>query len=80
MSVDGTEVDALFEAEGVIVELDSWTYHGNPVTFRSDHARDIARAADGLLPLRMTGEQLTAAGADELHRILTRRRRRRQRW
>jgi hypothetical protein len=64
----------LFVAERVIVELDSWTFHGDPITFRSDHARDLTQAADGLLPLRMTADQLTAAGADELRRTLSRRR------
>jgi hypothetical protein len=72
--VDGREVDALFEAERVIVELDSWTFHGDPVSFRHDKARDTARAADGLLPLRLTSDRFTAQGADELHRILSRRR------
>ena len=73
-TVNGKEVDALFPAERVIVELDSWTFHGDPISFRNDKARDTARAADGLLPLRLTSDRFTAEGADELHRILSRRR------
>lgn len=72
----GTEVDAIFDTEQVIVELDSWEFHGDPIAFRRDKARDTARAADGLLPLRLTSDRFTAEGADELDRILSRRRRR----
>jgi hypothetical protein len=71
----GTEVDAIFETEQVIVELDSWEFHGDPIAFHRDKARDTARAADGLLPLRLTSDRFTAEGADELCRILSRRRR-----
>jgi very-short-patch-repair endonuclease len=71
---DGMEVDAVFEAERVILEIDSWTYHGDPITFRSDAERGTAHAANGFLLLRLTSDRLTAAEAKRLHGILARRR------
>lgn len=74
VSADGKEVDALFEKEGVVIELDSWTYHGDPVSFRRDRERDTATAAKGLLPLRLTGDRLTGAEAARLEGIFSARR------
>jgi very-short-patch-repair endonuclease len=70
----GMEVDARFETERVIVEVDSWEYHGDPITFRSDAERGTAQAANGFLLLRLTSDRLTAAEAERLHGILARRR------
>lgn len=70
----GHEVDAVFEAERVIVEVDSWDYHGNPQSFVTDRERDTAAAANGFLPLRLTPERLTRAEAIRLQRILEARR------
>lgn len=70
----GREVDAVFEAERVIVELDSWTYHGDQTSFRADRARDRRNAADGYLPLRYTRHDLTDAEAHRLRHILDARR------
>lgn len=74
VKADGTEVDAVFETERVILEVDSWKFHGDPITFRSDAERGTAHAANGFLPLRLTSDRLTAAEAERLHRILARRR------
>jgi very-short-patch-repair endonuclease len=70
----GKEVDARFNAERVILKVDSWEYHGDPITFRSDAERGTAHAANGFLPLRLTDDRLTAVEAERLHRILARRR------
>lgn len=74
VKADGTEVDAMFHAERVILEVDSWEYHGDPITFRSDAERGTAHAANGFLPLRLTSDRLTAAEAERLNGILARRR------
>lgn len=73
----GHEVDALFAAEKVIVELDSWTFHQDRGSFESDRERDAVAAAHGYLTVRLTWARLTADAAREaarLHRILERRR------
>ena len=76
----GFEVDALFEAEKVIVELDSWTHHKDHDQFESDRERDAIAAEHGYLTVRVTWARLTTRGADEaarLHKTLERRRHRR---
>jgi hypothetical protein len=70
----GTEVDAVFETERVIVELDSWEFHGDPIAFHNDRVRDMDRADEDYLPLRMTADRLTSDQAEQLRRILSRRR------
>ena len=74
IKADGMEVDARFNTERVILEVDSWEYHGDPITFRSDAERGTAHAANGYLPLRLTSDRLTAYEAERLHGILARRR------
>ncbi len=67
------EVDALFEAEGVIVELDGRHVHGTARNFQTDRRRDSILAARGLQTLRYTWHRLCnepAAIADELLRVL----------
>jgi hypothetical protein len=67
------EVDALFEAERVIVELDGRQVHGTARNFQTDRRRDSVLAARGYLTLRYTWQRLCnepAAIADELLRVL----------
>lgn len=73
--VCGYEVDALFEAEGVIVELDSWEFHQDRNTFESDRNRDADTLAGGLVTVRLTWErfvQTPSHEAERLRRILSR--------
>lgn len=58
----------------MIVELDSWEFHGDPISFCGDRVRDTDRADEGYLPLRITPDRLTGAQAEQLRRILSRRR------
>jgi hypothetical protein len=74
VKASGKEVDAWFQNERVVLEVDSWEYHGDPITFRSDAERGTAHAANGFLPLRLTDDRLTALEAERLHGILARRR------
>jgi very-short-patch-repair endonuclease len=73
--VAGYEVDALFAAERVIVELDSWEFHKDRGSFESDRERDAATLAVGHVTVRITWERMTAAEADRLRAILDARRR-----
>ncbi|MGH2874255.1 MAG: type IV toxin-antitoxin system AbiEi family antitoxin domain-containing protein [Solirubrobacteraceae bacterium] len=73
--VAGHEVDALFEAQRVIVELDGWHFHRDRATFESDRERDAATLLAGHLTLRLTWERMTrhpAREAARLRRILNR--------
>jgi very-short-patch-repair endonuclease len=68
----GYIVDALFPAERVIVELDSWEFHQDRSSFESDRDRDADTLAAGHLTVRMTWERMTTKEAARLHQILRR--------
>jgi very-short-patch-repair endonuclease len=73
----GHEVDALFEAEKVIVEIDHWDTHKSYQSFESDRERDAVAAEHGYLTVRVTTARLAAHAiheAQRLHRTLARRR------
>lgn len=75
--VCGYEVDALFAAERVIVELDGWQFHQDRATFERDRTRDADTLAAGLVTVRITWERITQAAhreAQRLHVILAGRR------
>ncbi len=57
--VGGYEVDAYFEAERLIVELDGYAYHSDRASFERDHVRDLDAKAQGIETLRITHRQLT---------------------
>ena len=78
-AVAGYEVDALFVAERLIVELDSWDYHFDREAFERDRDRDADTLAADHETVRITWtriEQQTAREAARLHQILELRRRR----
>jgi len=58
-TVEGQEVDFLFEARRLIVETDSWRYHKTRRAFENDRARDAVTTAAGYRTLRFTDRQLT---------------------
>jgi hypothetical protein len=73
------EPDILFPQERVIVEIDSWEFHGDRASFERDRDRDADQLADDLLTVRVTEERLTGSPEREaarLHKILDMRRRR----
>jgi very-short-patch-repair endonuclease len=69
---NGTEIDALYERQKLIVELDGWPYHSGRTAFHSDHQRDSDHRTIGFDTVRYTGEQLTDAEAANLRRRLSR--------
>jgi hypothetical protein len=74
----GHEVDAVFEAEKVIVEIDHWDTHNSYKSFESDRERDATAAEHGYLTIRVTTARLAAnpaRDATRLNRILMTRRR-----
>ncbi|HTU95569.1 MAG TPA: hypothetical protein VMF14_06980 [Solirubrobacteraceae bacterium] len=73
----GNEVDALFEAEKVIVEIDDWGTHNSRASFESDRERDATAAEHGYLTVRVTTDRMAGRPTEEaarLHRILESRR------
>jgi very-short-patch-repair endonuclease len=76
--VAGYEVDAYFEAEGLIVELDGWEFHSDHHSFQNDRERDATTLALGIATIRITWERLDGQPEREaarLARILQARRR-----
>ncbi len=69
--VAGREVDAYFEAERLIVELDGWDFHSSRLSFEDDRARDANALASGIATLRITWERMTETPAQETHRLKT---------
>lgn len=57
--VAGHEVDALWAAQRLVVEVDGWTYHGTREAFERDRRRDGRLLVAGYRVLRITWRQLT---------------------
>lgn len=57
-NVRGYEVDFLWRAQHVIVEVDSWQFHGDRKAFETDRRRDADLQAAGYTVLRITARQL----------------------
>ncbi len=73
VNIAGHIVDAVFEPQKLIVELDSWEFHRDRGAFETDRERDADSLSAGYRTLRATWERLHARGdaeAARLHRIL----------
>jgi len=74
--VCGYEADALFGAQRVVVELDSWRFHQGRRRFESDRNRDAIRLAAGFVTYRLTWRRFVDAPefeAQQLHAVLAQR-------
>jgi very-short-patch-repair endonuclease len=69
--VNGYLVDALFEAEQLIVELDSWQFHSSRSAFETDRTRDADALALGIPTVRITHERLESDPEHEADRLKT---------
>jgi hypothetical protein len=67
--VCGYTVDALFPAQRVIVELDSWEFHKDRIAFENDRERDADTLAHGYVTLRITWERIHQAPEQEAGRL-----------
>ena len=52
------EADFLWPTERVIIEVDSWQFHGHRRAFEHDHRKSLALEAAGYRVLRLTAQQL----------------------
>jgi very-short-patch-repair endonuclease len=69
----GHEVDALWPAAKLIVELDSWEHHGHRAAFERDRTRDPKLLIAGYRTVRVTHRRLDREGeqlADEIRQLL----------
>jgi very-short-patch-repair endonuclease len=56
--VEGFLVDALWPAQRLVVELDSWEFHRERRAFEEDRVRDAALMAAGYRVVRITWRRL----------------------
>ena len=66
---NGREVDALYRAEKLIIELDSWKHHSSRASFERDRAKDADALEHGYRTLRITDDRLNSDGTREAARI-----------
>jgi very-short-patch-repair endonuclease len=57
--VAGVNADFLWEAERVVVEVDSWQFHGHRRAFERDRRKDMILRDAGYLVIRVTWRQFT---------------------
>ena len=65
----GHEVDVLFAAEPVIVEIDSWEFRGFRSNFEDDRDRDADFLAGGYATVRITDERMNGEPEREARRL-----------
>jgi very-short-patch-repair endonuclease len=70
VTVGGYLVDAFFEAERLIVELDSWRFHSGRQSFERDRNRDADALSQGIGTVRITHERLHTDPDGEAERLL----------
>jgi hypothetical protein len=73
VGVLGKEVDVLWPAAKLIVELDSWEFHSHRAAFQRDRARDTHLLVAGYRTVRVTHDRLdkeAATLATEIHELL----------
>jgi very-short-patch-repair endonuclease len=63
--IEGMEVDFAWPERRVVVELDSWEYHGTRAAFERDRRRDRRLTTAGWKALRITWRDLDEPGALE---------------
>jgi hypothetical protein len=74
VDVLGSEVDALWPAAKLIVELDSWEFHRHRAAFQRDRARDTRLLVAGYRTIRITHHRLDTEAttlANEIKQLLS---------
>lgn len=56
--IHGHEVDLLWRAHGLVIEVDGYAFHGSRRAFERDRRRDAVLLAAGLRVLRVSWSQL----------------------
>ena len=68
--VEGETVDAYWAAERLVVELDSWGFHGGRESFEDDRRRDEELLVAGIQTLRFTRDRALADPAGVARSVL----------
>jgi very-short-patch-repair endonuclease len=68
-TVLGFEVDALWPAQYLAAELDSWEFHRHRAAFEQDRARDAALQVAGYRTIRITDRRLRNDPTKLLHQL-----------
>jgi very-short-patch-repair endonuclease len=68
--IEGLEVDFVWRAERLIVEVDGYAYHRSPSDFERDRERDVHLQTHGWRVLRFTWHQLTDRPEWAAHALL----------
>jgi len=68
-TVLGYEVDALWPAQRLAAELDSWEFHHHRAAFERDRARDTALQAAGYRTIRITDRRIANDPATLLNQL-----------
>jgi very-short-patch-repair endonuclease len=75
VEVLGREVDAFWPAQRLMVEADSFSFHGHRAAFEGDRARDAVMQVEGYRVIRLTHRRMEREPeviASELRRLLDR--------
>lgn len=64
-------MDAYFEAEKLIVELDGWDFHSSRQSFEGDRDSDANALAIGIRTVRITWDRLIGKPQPEADRLRT---------
>jgi very-short-patch-repair endonuclease len=67
--IAGHEVDAVYRAQHLVIELDSRQFHTTPTAFEQDRDRDADLLNAGFSTLRITNHRLTHHQAKEAQRL-----------
>jgi len=65
----GHEVDALWPAAKLVVELDSWEHHGDRAAFERDRARDPELLLAGYRTIRITHRRIDKEARETAEQI-----------
>jgi predicted transcriptional regulator of viral defense system/very-short-patch-repair endonuclease len=76
--VEGYELDAYWEAEGFVVELDVYATHGSPLSFEADREREDDLLLAGIETIRVTGVRLDREPRETIARVAAHLERRRR--
>jgi len=74
VSILDREVDAYWPEHRLVIEMDSWEFHGHRAAFENDRARDTAMKVAGYNVIRLTYRRLKMepdAVAAQIRRLLT---------
>lgn len=70
-TLNGHEVDALYRAQKLIIDVDGYKTHSDRQSFERDRLKDAEALADGHVTVRITDQRLKHGGAEEAVRIRT---------